>query len=89
MPYCDKCGTAVPIQNDVSYLRFILTGNPNHLLMLSRHLLPVVQNDVTMCEGSPSLAQYLKGQPRDTRGYPFNVSQIERIRAAYAILLSL
>ena len=89
MPYCDKCGLEVPIRNDVSYLRFILTGNPNHLLMLSRHLLPVVENDVVICEGSPSLAQYLKGQPRDTRGYPFIVSQITRVREAYEVLLTL
>lgn len=33
----------------------------------TRHLLPVIDGGTVVCGGSPSRAQYLEGQPRDTR----------------------
>lgn len=51
----------------------------------SRHFLPVYDGDGKMiCEGSPSNAQYIEGQPCDTRGYTYVEASESIIRAAYA-----
>ncbi|MGV9001938.1 MAG: hypothetical protein ACOH18_03195 [Candidatus Saccharimonadaceae bacterium] len=84
---CDKCGTPVDITNDVTVLEAILTRNNFFLLAFARHLLPVVEGDRVICEGSPSRAQYLEGQPRDTRSdYPYYPGQEKVMREAYAEL---
>lgn len=84
---CDKCGREVLPNNDVLFLMEELTGFP--LLFLSapsRHLLPLFEGGKQVCEGSPSRAQYLEGQPKDRRGYPYRLSTQILIRKAYARL---
>ncbi len=86
---CDKCGRLVPSANDMTRV-IAATGVPGSewvpTLWYSRHFLPVVEDGVTVCDGSPSRAQYLPGQPRDSRGYPY-IEELEPIyRAAWAAL---
>jgi hypothetical protein len=47
----------------------------------SRHFLPT-----PTCQGSPSAAQYIEGQPRDQRGYPYDEAAESKWRAAYQIV---
>lgn len=85
---CDKCGNEVPAANDAVNLDFIITGDPLLGFAISRHLLPVVIDGVTVCTGSPSRAQYIEGQPRDARGvYGYTSEQETRVREAYATML--
>lgn len=78
---CDKCGERVPPENDLRQLLYHLgvASALQMLLTLPRHLLPTER-----CEGSPSRVQYLAGQPRDSRGYPYDPRLVQPIRAAYA-----
>jgi hypothetical protein len=83
---CDKCGREVPKNNDAVELDLLLDVSP--LLYINnnpsaRHLLPVKEKGKVVCEGSPSRAQYIKGQPRDTRGYPYIPNLEPKIREAY------
>ncbi len=66
---CDKCGRHVPPENNAVEFELILDqGRTTYLAVAdSRHLLPVVEGGKVVCEGSPSRAQYLHGQPPDTR----------------------
>ena len=82
---CDKCGRTVLPQNDMVRFDEILRGNPlYHLFYGSRHLLPVVEDGKVVCEGSPSRAQYLEGQPKDTRpGHKYDPAREYMYRAAY------
>jgi hypothetical protein len=64
---CDKCGGEVSVGDDVTALLVLETSNRLYGLAFSRHILPVQKDSVTVCEGSPSRAQYLEGQPRDPR----------------------
>ncbi len=50
----------------------------------ARHFLPVLQEGERVCDGSPSRAQYIEGQARDTRGYPYIAEHEAIFRAAYA-----
>lgn len=86
---CDKCGTEVPENNDAVVFEAIRTDNPLFCLALSRHLLPVIEDGTVVCEGSPSRAQYLEGQPRDTRGYTYYSDYESVSRKAYAELQNL
>lgn len=80
--YCDKCGKPVEYSNDASRLDALVTGCPEIVLFASaRHLLPAGD-----CEGSPSRAQYIEGQPRDTRGYEYDPELELKIREAYAAM---
>lgn len=76
---CDKCGkTTVPWNNVYTLLRE--SGDLQGFAVLlapNRHLLP--EGD---CPGSPSRAQYLKGQPHDPR-YPYAQELEDRFRPAY------
>ncbi len=89
---CDKCVRLVDPKNDVSALAveaFGLDGreaNLNELAYLKhRHLLPVHNRyGKLVCSGSPSRAQYIEGQPRDTRGYGYNLEREAKYREAYA-----
>lgn len=81
---CDKCGTDVPPDNDATLLAVEVTGNPMLALAISRHLLPVKDGDTTVCEGSPSRAQYLPDMPRDPR-YPYNEQNEALFRKAYEV----
>jgi hypothetical protein len=86
---CDKCGRNVPPHNDMPRV-LAATRVPGAewfpALWYSRHFLPVIEDGVVVCEGSPSRAQYIEGQPRDVRGYPYDASLESVIRAAWAAL---
>jgi hypothetical protein len=96
---CGKCGRPVTVGNDAGIVNLVagiiqhhgpnFTMNQIDRASLAfsligsgiRHFLPEGG-----CEGSPSRAQYVSGQPRDTRGYPY-VEENERLfRAAWAWL---
>ncbi|KKW09452.1 MAG: hypothetical protein UY44_C0001G0017 [Candidatus Kaiserbacteria bacterium GW2011_GWA2_49_19] len=73
---CDKCGLPTPRGNDVRTFCAIMqeeNGNTMGGFLFwaaphARHFLPVIAQDgKILCEGSPSRAQYIEGQPRDTR----------------------
>jgi hypothetical protein len=82
---CDKCGQPVPAKNDARRLELEVGASPFVLISAPRHLLPVVEGGRRICEGSPSRAQYLPGQPRDPRPqYRYDPSLETKIRAAYA-----
>jgi len=85
-PLCDKCGKPVHPRNNVYYIDLAAFPNPIVELVVAftgvpgRHFLPV-----DGCEGSPSRAQYIEGQPRDTRGYGYHKEEYEQAyRAGYA-----
>ena len=82
---CDKCGCEVHPENDATILEAIISGNIAGMLFYgARHLLPEGS-----CLGSPSRAQYLPGQPRDTReDYPYNPEYEKIYREAYQKLVS-
>lgn len=87
---CDKCGRPVPPNNDMVWVMFA-TGLPGTewvpTLWHSRHFLPVVGKDGSViCEGSPSRAQYIEGQPRDKRGYGYDPGMEPIYREALATL---
>ncbi len=90
-PNCDKCGRRVPPHNDAVNLDLNRNNDDvgDRVVMYdSRHLLPVIENGVVVCEGSPSRAQYLIGQPRDPRGkHPYIPREEREIRSAYKQLL--
>jgi hypothetical protein len=90
MSTCDKCGLPVASNNN-SVTLDVLTGDMSEvtaLLATPRHFLPIKNDDdEVLCVGSPSRAQYLEGQPRDTRGYPYNEEREATIREAYAQML--
>lgn len=76
---CDKCGLPVEPANDAVALDIALGGGAWYVLARPRHLLPTDH-----CEGSPSRAQYLEGQPPDERpGYPLITEVIPVMREAY------
>ena len=81
---CDKCGRAVPYENDATVFDFKM-GNVGAMFATPRHFLPVVENGVVVCEGSPSRAQYIEGQPRDKRiSYQYKPECEAPFRAVYA-----
>jgi len=80
---CDKCGLSVPTHNDATFLEAFMSGDMSMLLFSQpRHLLPTEE-----CEGSPSRAQYIEGQPRDTRGRPYDESREAATREAYYLMV--
>ena len=80
---CDKCGNDVHATNDATLVWAEFTKQPMFILMYSpRHFLPEGE-----CSGSPSHAQYIEGQPRDNRGYEYDVSLEAKVRAAYMKVL--
>ncbi len=87
---CDKCGRPVPPENNA--INVAVETGANELLMVfasPRHFLPVVECGQQICPGSPSRAQYIEGQPRDTRGlYPYNPDYEQVFRPAYAKVLA-
>jgi hypothetical protein len=81
---CDKCNRPVSVRNDATVYDAIRYCNPTvALYAVARHLLPVFENGERVCDGSPSRAQYLEGQPRDFRGYPYKQELEAPSRDAY------
>jgi hypothetical protein len=77
---CDKCGKEVPRNNDATVIQAIAMDEPMTMFFCQpRHFMPTED-----CEGSPSRAQYIEGQPRDTRGYRYMPEYEEMWRKAYA-----
>ncbi|MEN9613850.1 MAG: hypothetical protein RLZZ347_157 [Candidatus Parcubacteria bacterium] len=88
---CDKCGCTVPPTNDVAVLLALMDeGLVTAVLMQSRHFLPVIgPNGEVVCPGSPSRAQYIDGQPRDSRNeYPYDSLREIEFRRAYQKMLT-
>lgn len=84
---CDKCGRPVPAANDMVRVMAELPGcEALPAVWYSRHFLPVEEDGEVVCEGSPSRAQYLEGQPRDTRGFPYIEALEGHYREAWARL---
>ena len=83
---CDKCGGYVPEDNDAGIIDAEFRGIPAYL-NTSRHFLLVSKDGMRVCEGSPSRAQYIEGQPRDTRRYPYLEKYERPMRAAYQKVL--
>jgi hypothetical protein len=76
---CDKCGEHVDPKNDALLITAHVDQNPFLLFVCrSRHLLPTDK-----CEGSPSRAQYLDGQPKDERGYTYDEERAREFREGY------
>ena len=74
---CDKCGKEVPWENDATVVSSYFQGRAGVIFLYgSRHFLPTED-----CEGSPSRAQYIEGQPRDPREEYSYESGWERQRA--------
>ncbi len=85
---CNKCGRPVPRNNDATIFTSIVSRDPTFGMCVPRHLLPVVEGGQVVCEGSPSRAQYLEGQPRDTReDFPYEPGNEKLYREGYARLL--
>lgn len=85
---CDKCGGLVDEKNDAYELLANLDPASSALRLYApkfRHILPVRDDDGNIvCEGSPSTAQYLPGQPKDLRmNASFNKVMGKKIRRAY------
>jgi len=81
---CDKCGKPVPRENDATQVYAVAFDRPMALIFYKpRHFMPTAD-----CEGSPSRAQYIEGQPRDERGYEYDPALEGPYRAAYLSLLS-
>lgn len=82
MANCDKCGKPVPHNNDATIVSAVLYGGVLGAMQIfgtrARRFLPTED-----CEGSPSRAQYIEGQPRDTRGYDYEPEWEERVREAF------
>lgn len=82
---CDKCGGRMHNMNSVGAFEFYF----NRLAALAnsdRHLLRVIENGKILCEGSPSRAQSLPFQPRDTRPEYANIMSrhnVSEMRSAY------
>lgn len=95
MRKCDKCGQEVEPKNDALYLdaqredismvgALLAAINPS-----ARHLLPVFNEaGEKICEGSPSRAQYLEGQPRDGRFGIYEAEAEEQYRKIFARMQS-
>src|SRR5260370_13871144 len=84
-PPGDKCGKPVPSWNDAARVAFQVSHRLELLKAKTRHFLPVEG-----CEGSPSRAQYIEGQPCDGRpGASYDESEEAVWRAAYERLREL
>ena len=99
MYQCDKCGQDIePEHNNLCVVGAIAEATDNDLRSdrhirehveatlfnkPSRHFLPVYDADRLLCEGSPSRAQFIEGQPRDTRGYAYSQKLESLYRAAH------
>lgn len=75
---CDKCNQPVRPEDDTALIGAVAFNDS--ILSRSRHFL-----STEICQGSPSRAQYIDGQPRDKRGYPYDERYEPLVRAAYEL----
>ncbi len=87
---CFKCGRSVCPGNDARLIgQIALPGqDATGVGPRTRHFLPEFEkdqngNEVMVCPGSPYRAQYIEGQPRDQRQYPYLKEHEVVWRAAY------
>lgn len=82
---CDKCNTPVDPRNDATIIEAILSGCALiGFASQPRHFLPVKDKaGHIVCEGSPSRAQYIEGQPKDERGFGYHKEYEKLWRDAY------
>lgn len=80
---CDKCGLPVEDDNNALTIDAALSNDLFLIFAQPRHLLATPD-----CAGSPSRAQYIEGQPRDTRGYTYDQRLEAPIRAIYEAMQS-
>jgi hypothetical protein len=85
---CSQCGKPVSENNDALMLWALADYTKDDMeaikfIYVSKHLLPI-----DGCNGSPSRAQYLEGQPRDSR-FPYNKQLEEKFRKAFEELQKL
>jgi len=78
---CDKCFQHVPSENDVVVVEMYARASLGLIFVISRHFMPTES-----CQGSPSRAQYIEGQPRDGRGYSYDEKLEQRWRASYLLV---
>jgi hypothetical protein len=88
---CDKCGLEVSLANDALALKNLYQGrgaDADRSIGKAEHLMPVIKDEREVCEGSPSVLQYLDGQPRDARpdAPRYKPEREKRMREAYAEL---
>ncbi len=81
MGTCDKCGKEIEPWNDAVLITSYVEDEPLTVFVyVSRHFLPTED-----CEGSPSRAQYIEGQPRDMRPeFAYNPELEPLFRRAFA-----
>jgi hypothetical protein len=85
-PPCDKCRKPCRPHNNAYYMLAAMGHfryNNGALSCATRHFL-----SEGGCEGSPSRAQYLEGQPRDARGFEYDASREAMWREARRLVLS-
>ena len=85
--FCDKCGQPVPKNNSLVAFEICLDDFAAVGAKRDRHFLPIIVDGKVICEGSPSRAQYIKGQPRDTRGFEYRPESEEPFRLAFAEMI--
>lgn len=75
LPTCDKCNLPVPHMNSVTEYTVYFNGWFMPKAGTGRHLLRVIIDGKIVCAGSPSRAQNIYCQPRDSRGYERTMSK--------------
>ena len=87
---CKKCHRVVSADNNVLVFNLIKGGfSKPTWVVKGQHLLPVVENGKIICEGEPSITQYLEGYPRDPSLDCYNPTFEEEIRRAFRQLQEL
>ena len=96
---CDKCGQEIkPEHNNLCVVIGVGEAVDNNLHSDQyirhhvnatlfnkpcRHFLPVYDGENLICEGSPSRAQFIEGQPRDARGFAYTEELEKFYRTAW------
>lgn len=83
---CAICGFDVPPRNDAVRLELLAKFHDKSLAVVfstrSRHLFPVIHGNKRVCKGTPDMAQYLEGQPRDFSS-PYDPKKETPLREAF------
>lgn len=87
---CLLCRQPVLRANDVTMLQAHMDpglGQAYAAPPQAQHFLPVTNQGVLVCQGTPQLAQYLEGQPRYEGNEPYDAGIETQVRNAYLRLL--